>query len=136
LHKAESIPPACLDEIEAVYAELDAELSALGYACRACGECCDLVRNKYRLYLSTLELGLVLNRMKIDRLPPQRDGRCGFQAGTTCTIHSVRPLGCRTFFCEAEGMHLQEIYEKYLKKLRRLAERYGCEWNYSRKYPE
>ena len=71
MRKAESIPPACLAEVEAVYAELDAELSALGYACKGCGECCDLVRNKYRLYLSTLELGLVLNRTGLDRLPPE-----------------------------------------------------------------
>lgn len=115
---------------------MDAELAGLGHECRACGECCDLVRNKYRLYLSTLELGLILDRVKIDRLPPQADGRCGFQAGSRCTIHAVRPLGCRTFFCEAEGRHLSEVYEKCLKKLRRLAEKYGCAWDYRQKYPE
>ena len=133
--EADRIPTACLAEVEAVYAELDAELSALGYRCRACGRCCDLAAHGFRLYLSTLEAALVLDRAGLEAFPPQRDGRCGFQSGDQCSIHPVRPLGCRTYFCEAEGGHLNELYEKYLKKLRRLAERYGCAWNYAQTYP-
>jgi Fe-S-cluster containining protein len=132
----ERIPPECLDAIERVYAELDAELRSLGHACRGCGDCCDLVRHGFRLYLSTLELALVQERAGIDRLPPQQDGRCGFQSGPHCTIHRFRPLGCRTFFCEAEGRHLSELYEQCLKKLKALAEQYDLPWNYSQKYPE
>ncbi|MFO7900548.1 MAG: YkgJ family cysteine cluster protein [Planctomycetota bacterium] len=129
------VPPACLDRVEAVYAELDAELAGLGYACRACGECCDLAAHGFRLYLSTLELALILEREGLDRLPPERDGRCGFQAGGKCTIHPVRPLGCRTYFCDADGDELSPLHEAALRKLRRLAERYGCPWNYRQKYP-
>ena len=135
--EADPIPAACLDEVERVYAELDAELAALGHACRACGECCDLVRHGFRLYLSTLELALIRDRCRIDRLPPQQDGRCGFQAADgRCTIHRVRPLGCRTFFCDTEAGHLNEMYEKTLKKLKHIAEKWGCAWEYSQKYPE
>jgi len=137
LTRPDRIPPRCLDEVEQVYARLAAELAETGLTCRACGRCCDLVGNRYRLYLSTLELGLILDRLGIDRLPPQQGGRCGFQAPDGhCTIHAVRPLGCRTFFCEAEGEHLNHLYEKYLKQLKRLAEKWGCDWNYSQKYPE
>lgn len=131
-----TLPEPCLLAIELVYTDLDRELAALGHSCRACGQCCDLVRNNYRLYLSTLELALIRQRLGVARLPPQRDGRCGFQLDAKCTIHQVRPLGCRTFFCQAKGMHLQELYDKYLKRLKALADRYAVEWNYSQKYPE
>ncbi len=135
--RPDAIPPECLREVEDVYAELDLTLRRLGYACRACGECCDLVRNQFRLYLSTLELGLILEREGIERLPPQRDGRCGFQTvDGRCGIHKVRPLGCRTFFCTARGRHLGDVYEAALGKLRRLAEKYACVWEYCQKYPE
>ena len=134
--RTDDVTPECLAEIERVYAELDDELRALGHDCRGCGDCCDLVRHGFRLYLSTLELALVLEQAGIGRLPPQREGRCGFQSGPHCTIHAFRPLGCRTYFCKAEGQHLSELYEKYLKKLKALAERYACVWEYCQKYPE
>jgi Fe-S-cluster containining protein len=135
LNAVDRIPEACLDEIERVYAELEADLAREGYVCRACGDCCRLAAHGFRLYLSTLELALILQRCVLDRLPPERDGRCGFQQDGRCTIHAVRPIGCRTFFCEAEGGHLSDLYERTLKRLKRLAETYGCRWEYCQKYP-
>jgi Fe-S-cluster containining protein len=134
--KRRPIPGPCLDEVEEIYARLDAELAERGYACRACGSCCDLVGNGFRLYLSSLELGLILDREGLDHLPPGQGGGCGFLDGALCRIHGRRPLGCRTFFCGAEPGPLSELHERYLKALKRLAERYGVEWDYFQRYPK
>ena len=129
------VPTECLERVAAVYAELEAELDRLGHTCRACGDCCDLAGHGFRLYLSTLELAFLLDREGIDRLPQGAAGRCGFQLDGRCTVHRHRPLGCRTYFCGADHETFSPLYESALKKLRRLAEQYGCPWNYSQKYP-
>lgn len=44
-----------LEELLALYAELDAELEELQPACRACGRCCDFSTHGEVLYASRLE---------------------------------------------------------------------------------
>ncbi|MCC7144946.1 MAG: YkgJ family cysteine cluster protein [Phycisphaeraceae bacterium] len=50
-------------------------------------------------------------------------GGCPFQNGTLCSVHTIRPLGCRIFFCEAGTADWQQqLYERFLGDIRRLHE--------------
>jgi Fe-S-cluster containining protein len=129
------LPAEILNQIECVYADLDRELALFGQECRACGDCCDLIRHGFRLYMSSLEYAFLLARTGRTELPSAPAGRCGFQRDGRCTVHAARPLGCRTYFCDADGGHLCELHETHLRRLKRIAERHGLAWNYEQKYP-
>ena len=46
---------------------------------------------------------------------------CPFQKGKSCTVHTIRPMGCRIFFCDASSKQWQEDrYEQFHGDLRRL----------------
>ena len=123
------VPAAALDELVAVYRELDADLAALGAGCRQCGRCCDFARNDYRLYASRLERALVAGRHGVARLTPS--GRCAFLADGRCSIHPARPLGCRTFFCDrAHKAREQALHHRFQRRLRAIADRYAVAWGY------
>ncbi len=58
-------------------------------------------------------------------------GLCPFQVDKLCTAHSVRPLGCRVFFCQ-EGTQAwqQDVYESFQNDLRALHERHSLTYAY------
>ncbi len=119
-----------LAELQAMYADLDAELARLAVRCRACGECCDFARNDYRLYASSLERSLAVARHGPPKLTAA--GCCGFLADGRCSIHAVRPLGCRVFFCDpAHKPREQALCHAYLDRLRALTDRLGHPWDYA-----
>lgn len=58
-----------------------------------------------------------------DACPYQRDG--------LCSIHTIRPMGCRVFFCEAGTEPWQhDLYERFLVKLRGLHEQHALPYRY------
>ena len=126
---APSVPDAALAELAAAYAGLDRELAAAGVACRACGSCCDFVRNDYRLYASRLERELVTRHHPEPRLTPA--GLCGYLREGRCSVHRHRPLGCRTFFCDpAHKPREQALYHTVQRRLHAIAERHAVPWDY------
>jgi len=49
--------------------------------------------------------------------------RCPYQQGNRCGARRVRPLGCRTYFCQAEARAGGErIYAEALREIQRIAE--------------
>jgi Fe-S-cluster containining protein len=113
-----------------LYAELDARLAEFGVECRHCGRCCDFSRSDCRLYASFLELALVARRHRRPHLTPS--GQCGFLADGRCSIHPLRPLGCRVFFCDpAYKPREQDLCHAFQRRLRALADRYRLPWDYA-----
>ena len=54
-----------------------------------------------------------------------------FQAGGLCTVHAIRPMGCRVFFCQQGTEDWQrDLYEKYLNDLRALHDAHGVPYRY------
>jgi len=125
-----NVPPTAFAELAGVYALLDARLAALSVVCRACGACCDFVRNDYRLYASRLERELVIRHHGLPRL--SLDGRCRFLHDGRCSIHPHRPLGCRTFFCDpAHKASEQHLYHTALRQIQDIADRHQIPWDYA-----
>jgi Fe-S-cluster containining protein len=58
-------------------------------------------------------------------------GGCPYQHENLCTVHAIRPLGCRVFFCQ-EGTQdwQQQLYEQFLNELRDLHDSHGLEYRY------
>ena len=121
---------AALDELRALYAELDAELAREEIECRRCGRCCNFVENDYVLFASWLERALI--EQHEERAPSMNEsGACGWQHEGLCGIHAVRPLGCRTAFCDEHwGERQQELYERYRTRLADICRRHGLPWDY------
>lgn len=122
--------PAIHRALGALYGQLDAAVAARNPTCWISGRCCDFNAYGHRLYVTGLEITWCLRRLGEHEQPgvalPQAaqvapDGPCVFQRDKLCTIHRLRPLGCRLFFCqEGTQQWQQQTYEHFQSALRRL----------------
>lgn len=120
--------PARLD-LEALYREVDSEVRALGVGCWVRGDCCDFDRSEHKLYATSLEVLHV--REKHPRPLGVESSLCPFWKDGRCTERERRPLGCRTYFCDARHREpLQALHERCHVRLRRIAEAHGLRWSY------
>lgn len=122
-------------EIEArvreIYATADREVAAFGPKCDASGRCCRFTEYGHTLFISQLEADVLLAHAPAYHKPVTRDF-CPFQVENLCTARDPRPLGCRVYFCdptyETRG---QEISEKHLAALKKLADEFQLPWRYA-----
>lgn len=56
---------------------------------------------------------------------------CPYQIDGLCSTHTIRPLGCRVYFCEegTEGWQ-QDTYERFMDRLKTLHEKHGLPYSY------
>ncbi len=126
------------ESLIALYARVDEELAEVAAACEACGECCRFGRTKPVLFASALELAHLLTltgRPAAEVLPtldaPDAPWTCPYQNGRACTARAARPLGCRTYFCEAEARRRGElVHAEALKVVRAICREAGYPWWY------
>jgi len=143
--------------IRAIYADLDAASAAQSPRCDASGRCCRFEEFGHRLYVTALEIAWVLKEtrsnspssrapspqryavgfrdtptsVELPILPPLTAGLCPYQKNNLCTIHPVRPLGCRIFFCAPGTQDWQnQLYEDYLRRLRQLHDTHALPYAY------
>ncbi len=114
-----------------LYRDADREVAAAGPVCVASGRCCRFKEHGHVLFLSNLEADVLLHGAPPYERPVTPDF-CPFQRGNLCTAREPRPLGCRVYYCDPnyqeEGAR---ISEKYLRRLKHLAEAYGVAWRYA-----
>ena len=115
-----------------LYREVDREVAAAGPVCVSSGRCCRFKEYDHTLFISSLEADVLLAAA-----PPYDPAAvtadfCPFQDGNLCTAREPRPLGCRVYYCDpsyTETCHA--ISEKYLRRLKELADEHGVGWNYA-----
>ena len=57
---------------------------------------------------------------------------CPYQKDNLCTAREPRPLACRIYYCDPHYQQTaSELTEKYLRRLKDLAEEHGLEWKYA-----
>lgn len=73
--------------------------------CTGSGRCCRFEAFDHRLFVTGLEAAWTLLRVgrrlgasEIDHA--HRVGACPFLVGDGCSIHGVKPAGCRLFYCD------------------------------------
>lgn len=118
-------------QILELYADVDREVAAAGPLCVASGRCCRFKEWGHTLFLSQLEAEVLLDGAPAYEQPVTADF-CPFQMDKLCTARDPRPIGCRVYFCDPNYQETaQRITEKYLVKLKALADASGQPWRYA-----
>jgi len=112
-------------ELQQLYDELDKELSALGAACTACGDCCRFTAFGHELWLTSLELTVLLDAA--GQGTGASDGTCPFQSEGRCTARDGRALGCRIFHCRLDPSAMERLHETFMERLRELHARHDLD---------
>jgi Fe-S-cluster containining protein len=124
-----------LAELEALLAELDAEVAALSPRCELSGRCCRFEEVDHVLYATGLEADLAAARHPAAP-PPEAEGRCPYHVRGLCTAREGRPVGCRTYFCDERTTEpLQDLHERYLARVRAIEREHGIAPTYA-PFPE
>jgi Fe-S-cluster containining protein len=115
------------EAIARVYADLQTEIDRRRPKCEMSGRCCRFDEYGHRLYVTTMELAAFL--------PPPARGEgtsgCPFQLDGVCTVHAIRPFGCRVFFCDETATDWQhEQYERFHSQIKRLHEQFDVPYVY------
>lgn len=146
---------AALDDL---YADVAREIAARGPVCWASGRCCNFERAGHRLYATGLETAHTVARLAALAPPPSKGtplpvlppppaprpltratlddalarGGCPFQAANLCSVHGIRPLGCRVYFCDRSAQQWQnDLYERALARLRAIHDQHAIEYLYA-----
>jgi Fe-S-cluster containining protein len=131
-------------ELEAVYALIADQIEARGPRCDVSGRCCHFEEHGHRLYVTGLEAAYTVARLGEVRrhdhegVIAARDvelararGDCPFLVDEKCSVHAIRPLGCRVYFCDPTAQEWQqELSERTLALVRAIHERHGVPYRY------
>ena len=112
--------------VQALYEELVNEVRPYAPSCEMSGRCCRFEQYGHRLYVTTAELAAFVAMAR--RLPCARHlgrnsdaGACRYQSKNLCTAYSLRPMGCRLFYCDERTREpLQTLFERMHGRLREL----------------
>lgn len=116
--------------VEALYADVAAEIDRRRPLCVISGRCCRFEEYGHRLYVTTLELAAFRNGLG-DAAASWDGTGCPFQVNKLCGVHAIRPFGCRMFFCDATSTQWQnDAYERFHAELKSLHDRLGVPYFY------
>jgi Fe-S-cluster containining protein len=115
-----------------LYADADRDVAAAGPVCIASGRCCRFAEYGHTLFVSNLEADVLLASAPAYESEAVTAAFCPFQKGNLCTAREQRPLGCRVYYCDPNYQETcNEISERYLTRLKQLADEQGVAWLYA-----
>jgi hypothetical protein len=123
-------------ELRAIHAACAEEARIQRPLCIASGACCRFETYGHRLYVTGLETAWSLRQLGHTPSPDQlaaaaARGDCPFLAGSLCTAHAARPLGCRVYFCDPLAqLWQQDLSERLLARVRALHDACGAPYRY------
>ncbi len=104
--------------IDALYAHLQDVIDLRQPRCDASGRCCRFEEFGHRLFVTTMELAVFARHVQSIEVASKG---CAYQADGLCSVHSIRPFGCRMFYCDPTATQWQQDQYEYfhanLKKL-------------------
>jgi len=140
LHHAARTDCGVGSTLQDLYTHIDQAIKKRGPTCWVSGRCCNFNAFGHRLYVTGLEIAWFLEQVKQtanggpDRTPtPTLDpnATCPFQIDGLCSVHAIRPLGCRIFFCQQGTSAWQnQLYEQFLGSLRNLHDLHALPYRY------
>ncbi|HVT90247.1 MAG TPA: YkgJ family cysteine cluster protein [Tepidisphaeraceae bacterium] len=102
-----------------LYSALQDAIDLRGPVCRTSGRCCRFEEFNHRLFVTTLEMAAFLGNLGETGI--SNPGGCIFQKGGLCSVHTIRPMGCRVFFCDSTATQWQQDqYARFHQELKRL----------------
>ena len=118
--------PEVRHSVARVYDDLQKAIDQRKPVCNTSGRCCRFEEFGHRLYVTTIELATFVYELELGNVNPPAAGDdkgCPFQIGGLCGVHSIRPFGCRIFFCDATATQWQQDqYEQFHARLKQLHE--------------
>ncbi len=126
IHEAPPRPvrEAAYAALEALYVRVDAEVARHRPLCVLSGDCCDFPTAGHTLFATLLETDLAAERGPAPAA--EREDWCAFYQGRRCSAREVRPLACRTYFCDASTTdRLAALHEESLAEIREIERRFG-----------
>jgi len=116
--------------VEEMYARVQSQIERRRPSCVMSGRCCRFEEFGHRLFVTTLELARFIQQSPIARSAWNGTG-CPFQRARLCTVHPIRPFGCRIFFCDPSSTEWQNAaYEDFHSQFKRLHEQFRVEYFY------
>lgn len=117
--------PEIIAAISELYQNLQNAIDKRRPLCVASGKCCQFERYGHRLYITTAEMAASYAALRNHSHPPENPtwnhSGCPFQIGRLCGIHSIRPFGCRIFFCDPTSTDWQQQeYENFHARIKQL----------------
>ena len=126
--------PGLAERITAIYADVQAAIDARKPRCDVSGRCCQFEKFGHLLFVTTLEFAAFALQRTPDAKhgPRPSDGPgCRYQQGGLCTVHTVRPFGCRIYFCDESAQDWQQQqYEYFHTSLKQLHDELGVPYLY------
>ncbi len=133
--------PEVAAELQGVYAMISDQIEARGPACWASGRCCNFSANGHLLYTTGLEAAATMvglarvgvaapTAAEVDAAVSRGD--CPFLKVNTCSVHTIKPMGCRVYFCDRGATDWQEaLTERSMREIRLIHERHHVEYRYT-----
>jgi len=118
-----SARPEVREAVGQVYADLQKRIDARRPLCVMSGRCCRFDEFGHRLYVTTAELAAFVAELTEFKgvVAERQPGACAFQNARICRVHTIRPMGCRVFFCDSTATEWQrEVYEHFHDRLKEL----------------
>lgn len=142
--------PAVVADLESIFADASAAIAARGPACWASGRCCNFESAGHRLYTTGLEAAYTFSRAA-DRVPTavasahatsvlslsqlhdaRQGGGCPFQHANLCSVHDIKPVACRVYFCDRSAQSWQqELSERLHQRVKDLHTDHGVPYQYA-----
>lgn len=114
------------------------QIAARGPRCWSTGRCCNFAEWGHRLYVTGLEAAYA-----VTRLPPgmpldqsslsaaESRGDCPFLQMKLCGIHTIKPMGCRVYFCDRDVQEWQHgVSERAVDMIRRIHDELDLQYRY------
>ncbi|MCX7934703.1 MAG: hypothetical protein N3A66_05530 [Planctomycetota bacterium] len=118
--------------LQALFAQIEDEISRLGLVCEQCGRCCCFAEMEHILFATALEIDYLVQ--VAGELRFTAENRCPYQEGKRCTARQGRTLGCRLYFCRCsaeQSARLAEIATHGHARLRAIHEETGTPYDYA-----
>jgi Fe-S-cluster containining protein len=122
--------------VRSLYRDIQTEIDERRPLCIVSGRCCRFEEYGHRLFVTTIELACFHYDLQVTASAkgepaPWNGTGCPFQQRKLCSVHGIRPMGCRLFFCDASAEAWQNaLYERFHSQLKRLHEALGVPYRY------
>lgn len=129
--------PQISGELELVYERIAREVDRRQPVCDQSGRCCNFEAWGHRLYVTGLEAAYLVARLDRTLTPDdlaraRAAGGCPFQKALLCSVHTIRPLGCRVYYCDESAKGWQEdLTERTLAEVRAIHDRHEIPYRYA-----
>ncbi|QQS08400.1 MAG: YkgJ family cysteine cluster protein [Phycisphaerales bacterium] len=156
--KASVMDESVVARLDEIYNRVGAEIAERRPLCEASGRCCNFAKYGHLLYVTGLEAACTIRRARVQAADPVTPHRiagdetgaqkpprslpvlsnaptldaCPFLDGTSCGVHTIKPLGCRVYFCDPTAQEWQhDLSERALGWIRDVHDELGVSYRYA-----